>query len=180
MPALYDLVIVGGGLGGATLARSMAQRGARTLVLERELQFKDRVRGEFITSWGVAEARALGIYELLTERVAHQVPWADIYLAGELIVHRDVVNTTPSQLPCLTFYHPAMQELLLAAAAGSGAEVRRGVTVREVRAGASATVVISALPASGQADGRSEEIRARLSSAPTAAPPPCAPPPDSS
>jgi len=155
MSTLYDLVIVGGGLGGATLARCMAQRGARVQVLERERQFKDRVRGEFITSWGVAEARALGIYELLTERVAHQVPWVDIYSASSLVVHRDVLTTTVSQLPCLTFYHPAMQELLLTAAADSGAEVRRGVTVREVHASAPASVVTGT-------NGHTEEIRARL------------------
>ncbi len=155
MPAFYDLVIVGGGLGGATLARCMAQRGARVLVLERERQFKDRVRGEFLASWGVAEARALGIYELLSERVAHQLPWVDIYSASTLVMHRDLLTTTPSQLPCLGFYHPAMQELLLAAAADSGAEVRRGVTVCEVHTGAPAAVVTGA-------NGHTEELRARL------------------
>lgn len=155
MAALYDLLMVGGGLGGATLARCMAQRGARVLVLERERQFKDRVRGEFITPWGVAEARALGILELLTARVAHQIPWVDVSLGGNLIVHRELPATTPSQLPALGFYHPAMQEVLLAAAADSGAEIRRGVSVREVRAGAPAIVVTGA-------NGHSEEIRARL------------------
>lgn len=155
MPGQYDLVIVGGGLGGAALARSMAQRGAQVLVLERERQFKDRVRGEFVTSWGVGEAKALGIYELLTERVAHQIPWVDFYSGPILTVHRDVLTTTPTQLPCLGFYHPAMQELLLAAASDAGAEVRRGVTVSEVRPGTPATVMVGA-------DGRTDEIRARL------------------
>ena len=42
----YDILTVGGGLGGATLAKVMAEHGARVLVLEREKQFKDRVRGE--------------------------------------------------------------------------------------------------------------------------------------
>jgi len=31
------------------------------LVLERETQFKDRVRGEQMHPWGVAELKALGI-----------------------------------------------------------------------------------------------------------------------
>jgi flavin-dependent dehydrogenase len=38
----YDIVTVGGGLGGSTLAKVMAERGARVLVVEREAQFKDR------------------------------------------------------------------------------------------------------------------------------------------
>jgi len=57
MAGTYDIVTVGGGLGGSALARAMAARGARVLVLEREKQFKDRVRGEFLAVWGVAEAR---------------------------------------------------------------------------------------------------------------------------
>jgi flavin-dependent dehydrogenase len=43
----YDIITVGGGLGGASLAKAMAEHGARVLVLEREQQFKDRVRGEW-------------------------------------------------------------------------------------------------------------------------------------
>ena len=46
MAANYDIVTVGGGLGGASLARSMALEGRSVLVLERETEFKDRVRGE--------------------------------------------------------------------------------------------------------------------------------------
>jgi menaquinone-9 beta-reductase len=155
MSEQFDLVIVGGGLGGASLARGVAGKGARVLVLERDRQFKDRVRGEFVTSWGVGEARNLGIYDLLVGTVAHQVKWADIYAGTTLMVHRDVVATTSHQAPCLAFYHPAMQEVLLSAAAESGAEVRRGVAVREVTPGRPATVVLGE-------NGGSEQIRARL------------------
>jgi hypothetical protein len=38
------------------------------LVVERETQFKDRVRGEYICPWGVAEAQKLGLYETLMKR----------------------------------------------------------------------------------------------------------------
>ena len=42
----YDIITVGGGLGGSALAKAMAKHGARVLVVERERHFKDRVRGE--------------------------------------------------------------------------------------------------------------------------------------
>lgn len=61
----YDIITVGGGLGGAALAKVMAEHGARVLVVEREKQFKDRIRGENLAPWGVAETQALGLYELL-------------------------------------------------------------------------------------------------------------------
>lgn len=55
----YDLIIVGGGLAGSALAAGMAETGARVLVLEREREFRDRVRGEGMHPWGVSEVRAL-------------------------------------------------------------------------------------------------------------------------
>jgi len=40
----YDIVMVGGGLGASAFAASMARQGVRVLILEKETQFKDRVR----------------------------------------------------------------------------------------------------------------------------------------
>jgi flavin-dependent dehydrogenase len=45
----YDIITVGGGIAASALARAMAERGAKVLVLERETQFKDRVPGEGVT-----------------------------------------------------------------------------------------------------------------------------------
>ena len=53
----YDFITVGGGIAGASLAKAMAERGFRVLVVEREKQFKDRVRGEWLAPWGVAETK---------------------------------------------------------------------------------------------------------------------------
>jgi 2-polyprenyl-6-methoxyphenol hydroxylase-like FAD-dependent oxidoreductase len=152
---VYDIITVGGGLGGSSLAKAMAEHGVRVLVLEREKQFKDRVRGEWMAPWGVAEAKALGIYEILRETCGHNVLWWDIYLGLTQIEHRDFAATTPQQLPSLTFAHPEMQEVLLHAAADAGAEVRRGVSVRDVQLGAVPTVVV-------EQNGRVEEVQARL------------------
>ena len=52
-----DVVIVGGGIGGSSLAASLAEAGLRVEILERELKFVSRVRGEWIAPWGVAEAK---------------------------------------------------------------------------------------------------------------------------
>jgi len=154
LPA-YDVVTVGGGLGGSAVAFAMARRGARVLVLEREKRFTDRVRGEVLAPWGVAELRALGLDELVCARCGHELPWLDLFFQGSLVQHRDVVATTPQAAGWLAFYHPAMQEILIAAAAEAGAEVRRCARVREVRPGSPAVVT------SDSQDG-AEEITARL------------------
>jgi len=145
----YDIITVGGGIAASSLARAMAERGAKVLVLEREKQFKDRVRGEAIVSWGVAEANELGICGLLKEKCGHDVPYVE---AGSGL--RDLRATTLQQLPLLSFPHQVMQETLLAAAENAGAEVRRGVSVEQIECGAEPTVVVNG-------NGR-ERISARL------------------
>ena len=155
MSTTYDVAIAGGGLGGAALAINMAQHGAKVLVIERERQFKDRVRGEMMFPWGHAEVKALGVADCFAEAGGHEIGLVDSYVASHLVAHREVVSTTPQQLPCLACYHPAMQESLLKGAAASGATVRRGAVVREVRPGAPPEMVI-------EENGRVETVTARL------------------
>jgi 2-polyprenyl-6-methoxyphenol hydroxylase-like FAD-dependent oxidoreductase len=147
--AAYDLVTVGGGLAGATLAKVMAERGAKVLVLERETRFKDRVRGEMVAPWGVAEANELGILDLLKSTCAHEVPFVEMGMGA-----RNLAETTKQRLPALTFAHQEMQEVVLEAAQAAGARVRRGVTVDGIEPGSPATVVVHG--------SDTEKIRARL------------------
>ena len=131
----YDIITVGGGLGGAALAKAMAEHGHRVLVIEREDEFKDRVRGEQMGTWGAEEARLLGIYDLLVQSCANEMKWWDMYVGSMQVIHREFVDTTPQGLPNLTFYHPEMQETLLGAAKAAGAEVWRGARVCELELG---------------------------------------------
>lgn len=149
MPTHYDIITVGGGIGASALAKGMAERGARVLVLERETKFKDRVRGEGLVSWGGGEACELGIYELLKKTCGHDVPFVESGMGL-----RDLTTTTPQRLPILSFQHPVMQEILLQAAEQVGAEVRRGVTVEQIEQGRTPVVITDA--------GNNERIAARL------------------
>lgn len=133
--AQYQIVTVGGGLGSSALAKVMAEHGMRVLILERETHFKDRVRGEFMSPWGVAEAQALGIYELIRNSCGVDAPITNLGFGP-----RDLPSTTPQHLPALGFYHPEMQETVLNAAETAGAEVKRGATVINVEPGSPATV----------------------------------------
>ena len=128
----YDLVIVGGGLGGSALAKMMAEQGASVVVLESEVGFRDRVRGEGLQSWGAQEARELGIYDILMSSCGHELFWLDNYQGQERISHRDLIATTRHSVPAMTYYHPEMQEVLTEAATVAGAEVLRGARVQNV------------------------------------------------
>src|SRR5690349_20586825 len=124
----YDAVIVGGGLGGSALADQLARAGRNVLVLERETQFKDRVRGENILSWAVAAGRRLGMYEDRIGVGAHVAPnWVQDEM-GVATPTRDLRFSTPGGDPMLNIHHPQMQEALLARAINAGATVQRGAT----------------------------------------------------
>jgi 2-polyprenyl-6-methoxyphenol hydroxylase-like FAD-dependent oxidoreductase len=160
--ATYDIVTVGGGLGGSALAKAMAERGARVLVLEREKQFRDRVRGEYLSPWGVVEMKRLGLDKTFETARANQARWA-IGFGPD----RDLVSSTPQGLSSLTFSHPVMQEALLDTAAESGADVCRGANVRSIARGAPAVVEFDSGGATESvsarfvvgADGRSSSVR---------------------
>ena len=164
---IYDVITVGGGLAGAALAKNLAEHGYRVLVLERETSFRDRVRGEQMHPWGVAEARALGIYDRLATSCGHQTRMWLTYQGTTLVESCDLAATTPHGVGSFNCYHPEMQEAVLQMAVEAGAEVWRGVTVEGVEPGSSPTVrvcvngqrsVLQARLVVG-ADGRASQVR---------------------
>jgi 2-polyprenyl-6-methoxyphenol hydroxylase-like FAD-dependent oxidoreductase len=150
----YDLIVVGGGVAGSALARRMAAAGASVLVLERETEFRDRIRGESLQPWGVAEARKLGVGETLGPAAA-ELRWFEQSINGERAFRRDLVATTIPGEAMWGIYHPDMQEKLLTQAAAAGAEVRRGVTAQQVLPGRKPKVMIGSA-------GQPSELEARL------------------
>jgi 2-polyprenyl-6-methoxyphenol hydroxylase-like FAD-dependent oxidoreductase len=165
----FDVITVGGGLAGSTLATELARAGHKVLVLEREAHFKDRVRGENMLPWGVAAARRLGLVDCLIANGGHQPPYWVTYMGGDLVSSRDLHATTPHGEVSLNIYHPGMQEALLERASVHGVEVNRGAKVLCVEAGPdrSPTVTfehdgsrqtLSARVVVG-ADGRASQVR---------------------
>jgi 2-polyprenyl-6-methoxyphenol hydroxylase-like FAD-dependent oxidoreductase len=136
----YDIITVGGGIGGAAIAKAMAENGKRVLVIEREKRFKDRVRGEWMAPWGVAETQALGLYDALVAGGGVPSPRIAARAGPAELPVRDLTTESAIGLPCFAMYHPAMQETVLQAAAGAGADVTRGARVTNVTPGPEPTV----------------------------------------
>lgn len=164
----YDLIIVGGGLAGSSLAIALAPLGARILIVEHQDPFRDRIRGEVLMPWGSLEAKRLGIYDLLLESCAIEVAYYSRFRPGAPASVRDLAATTPANTCCMTFPHPAMQEVLLARAVTLGVEVRRGEAVAAVASGEPGRVHVGNDTAGLSAhlvilaDGRDSRLRAPL------------------
>ncbi len=145
---LFDVVIVGGGVGGSALAANLAESGLSVRLLERETEFVDRVRGEFMSQWGVVECQKLGIYDLLMGAGGHHVSRHIGY--DELLTPTQAEAATlplgdllPGIPGPLCMEHVAMQNVLLQNAITHDAEVLRGVSEIEVATGAAPCVEFS-------------------------------------
>jgi 2-polyprenyl-6-methoxyphenol hydroxylase-like FAD-dependent oxidoreductase len=156
----YDLIIVGGGIGGSALATVMARAGRSVLLLEQSQAYEDRVRGEWIAPWGVDEVRRMGLYDLLVAAGGHHIthhvtfdegldPAAAEAAALPLAIFREGVPGP------LALGHPLHCQTLFDAALAAGAEGLRGVRVIETVGGPSPHV-------SFEHDGRLDEVRGRL------------------
>jgi 2-polyprenyl-6-methoxyphenol hydroxylase-like FAD-dependent oxidoreductase len=136
---MYEVVIVGGGIAGSALATVLARAGKAVLVLEREAVYRDRVRGEFLQPWGVAEAMHLGVHAALASMGKHHsqlVPYDETLEPAEAehaVVRLDQV--VPGAPGSLGVAHPAACEALACAANAAGAHVLRGVSAVVIEPG---------------------------------------------
>ena len=154
--AVADVVVVGGGIGGASLTYALAAEGVGVTVLEATTEYADRVRGESMHAWGLQEARNLGVESVLLDTGAHIAPLWKQYIegigeAGDI----PMAMMVPGIPGTLNLRHPVACQSLLDAAAAAGATVVRGIADVSLRPGPSPTV-------SYAINGQTEEVAASL------------------
>jgi menaquinone-9 beta-reductase len=158
-PSDPDVVIVGAGIAGASLATVLARSGLEVLVLERQREYRDRVRGEYMAPWGVLEARELGLEDVLrsTGPVTgrYSVPYDELLppAAAEAAV-RDTSTLLPGVAGALCTSHPKACQALAEQATRAGADVVRGVSNVRLDAGTRPSVSFQ--------NGAARDVRPRL------------------
>lgn len=129
----YDLVIVGGGIGGGALATNMARAGHSVLVLEKSDVYRDHVRGEWIAPWGVVELKVLGLYDAARAAGGHHLARhrpSEVGLSAEMaaMMSLDLSALLPGIPGPLCIGHPRLCQLFADQAAAAGATVLRPVS----------------------------------------------------
>lgn len=155
-----DVVVVGGGIAGSAIAGTLAARGLDVVVLERQYEFRDRVRGENMQPWGVVEMRQLGLAGVLVAAGGHYCERAVMY--DELRAPAEAeANALPLDMMVpgvpgtFNVGHPQACTALLLHAEASGARVVRGVGDVDITPGPEPSVRY-------EIDGDLREVRTRF------------------
>lgn len=135
-----EVVIVGAGIAGAALGTALTRAGTSVLMLEKTTMHKDRVRGEWLAPWGVAETKRLGIYDLLRAAGGHH---PTRHVEYDELLDPDTARANAFDLSAmlpdipgpLCLGHPTMCDLLDDAATEAGATLLRGVENVQVTSG---------------------------------------------
>jgi 2-polyprenyl-6-methoxyphenol hydroxylase-like FAD-dependent oxidoreductase len=155
----YDVVIVGGGIGGSALATVMQRAGHSCLVLERTTEFPDRTKGEWIAPWGVVEADRIGLRDDIAAARGHvlrrHIGYDETRDPAEAEAGALELALLPGVDGPMTQRHPDACQVLLDAAVAAGADVRRDVEHVQVTVDGRPT-------ANYTVDGAQHVARARL------------------
>lgn len=168
----YDVIVVGGGIGGSALAAVMARAGKRVLLLEKSTAYEDRVRGEWIAPWGVTETKRLDLYDALVGAGGHHLTSHVTYDET-----RDPAAAEAAALPLgifaegvagpLCIRHPVHCQTLFDQAVAAGAAALRGVEVGAIALGDAPSVTyvhdgaehVAHAPLIVGAEGRQSAVR---------------------
>jgi 2-polyprenyl-6-methoxyphenol hydroxylase-like FAD-dependent oxidoreductase len=135
-----EVVVVGGGIAGSSMATVLAREGYRVVVLERQTAYRDKVRGEVLPPWGVAELLQLGLEKPLLaaggcymKRGVSYDEVTDPVAAESGAVPLD--QMVPGVAGNLDVGHPEACEALSRAATAAGATMVRGIGSVEIEPG---------------------------------------------
>jgi 2-polyprenyl-6-methoxyphenol hydroxylase-like FAD-dependent oxidoreductase len=176
------VLIAGGGLVGLCAAAFLAQRGVRTLAIERLQATSPLPRAAFFHMRTMELFRSLGIEERVHERSAQDFVPEGAIVAMESLAGRKLADIMPSLnegvealSPCRRLYlnQPSLEPILRERALSAGAAVIQGAEVTDVRQDDSGVTLTTRSVDGGQpqefrgqyliaADGAHSKVRERL------------------
>ncbi|MFC5286842.1 FAD-dependent oxidoreductase [Actinokineospora guangxiensis] len=130
-PGAVDVVVVGGGIAGASAASYLAMNGLSVVMLEKQEAYTDIVRGEWIAPWGMREAQLLGVEDAFGLGGAWEIrewtQWDETTDDPHTAETVDMTRFVPGVGGPLSFPHHTVCELMAVQAVDYGATVVMGV-----------------------------------------------------
>jgi flavin-dependent dehydrogenase len=126
--ATVDVVIVGAGPAGTTLAAALAKRGIETVVLERAPAWQWRAGGVFTSPAAIAALDRVGLPRPVIDRAVRPIPAMRLETPGGAVV-RLTYGAETGQPAAVGFDRARLDPALESLAREAGAAIRRGAGV---------------------------------------------------
>lgn len=128
------VVVIGGGIAGCAIAARLAGAGHEITVLEQEFEYSDKVRGEGLVNWGVLEAQAMGLGEVLLGAPGASVMTRYVGYDETVSIERarrtakDLAGVIDGVPGLIGIGHPQFRQALADHAAKAGVEIVVGIS----------------------------------------------------
>lgn len=159
VPEQPDVVIVGGGIAGASAACRLVAGGLSVVLLEKQQAYHDLVRGEWLAPWGLREARRLGVEECFWAgggwEIREWMTW-DEAVSEDEVEAVDMTGFIPGFGGPISFPHHQVCELMAQQAVEGGACLEMAASKIAVTAGRRPVVSY------GTPEGVRRELRPRI------------------
>jgi len=130
---MKNVVVVGAGPAGASIAYLLANRGIAVTLVERRRDFAREFRGEILMPSGIEALHQMGLGEALAQTDSHAAPDFTLYMNSKQIVAEHLDPEFFQGHPPLAISQPALLEAIVAEAEKLPRfKFERGVSVKEL------------------------------------------------
>ena len=124
-----DVVIVGAGPAGSSLAIELSKLGAKVLLVDRESFPRDKPCGDYVSPKGIARLKELGVSEAINTIGSQAITSSRLYLNKDLLVSGDLPTLDGLPNYGLALPRKELDNILFARAAALGVNVQENFSV---------------------------------------------------